>query len=47
MYEQKMDSTFSEELEAMEAWRLMCPDYSFTTCMIWMCTMPQQETAIW
>ena len=44
MYEQKMDSTFSEELEAMEA---LYPDYSFTMCMIWIALRPSRKTAIW
>ena len=38
MYEQKMDSTFSEELEAMEALEAYVSRlffYDVTTCMIW------------
>ena len=43
MYEQKMDSTFSEELEAMEALEAYVSRLFFYDVYDLDCTMPQQE----
>ena len=47
MYEQKMDSTSSEELEAMEALEAYVSRLFFYDVYDLDCTMTQQETAIW